>query len=275
MLRSSVFTDQKAMDVDDALAAIARRLQGDPYRYRNYGYDLYLPLLWEAHYAELHGLNSHSYSREIAANSAEWSPIFYAAAWELCRNGILRPGIRRVREQITCDGQAGNGYSITPLGVRWLKEAGHLDFIPADPSRLGHMLERFRDRFGPGFNQRAQEAAKCWQMSAYLASCAMCGAAAESILLATAIAKTGDEARVLQQYRSANGTKKVRELLTHGASASIVRGIEGFVDLISYWRNEAVHGEVSPIAEYEAYEALGRLLRFAHFTDDNWDEIVA
>lgn len=46
-------------------------------------------------------------------------------------------------------------------------------------------------------------------------------------------------------------------------------------DLLKYWRDEAAHGVISDISEFEAYEALARLLRFAHFVDDHWDELVA
>ena len=45
----------------------------------------------------------------------------------------------------------------------------------------------------------------CYQAQTYLATCTMCGAAAESILLALAIAHSGSEARVLAEYATANG----------------------------------------------------------------------
>src|SRR5208283_1226627 len=57
--------------------------------------------------------------------------------------------------------------------------------------------------------QRATEAAKCHQFGNYLACCAMCGAAAESALLAIAIAKTSNEESVLREYRSGGGRQKV------------------------------------------------------------------
>jgi hypothetical protein len=46
------------------------------------------------------------------------------------------------------------------------------------------------------------------------------------------------------------------------------------MSLLSYWRDEAAHGTVSEIAEIEAHTALGRLVRFAQFTSDNWDELT-
>jgi len=47
---------------------------------------------------------------------ASVSPSFYAAAWDLCRQGILRPGIIHYNMNLAPDGCAGNGYSITPFG---------------------------------------------------------------------------------------------------------------------------------------------------------------
>jgi len=46
------------------------------------------------------------------------------------------------------------------------------------------------------------------------------------------------------------------------------------MDLLNYWRDEAAHGGLSDISEFEAYEAMARLLRLAHFVDDHWDELT-
>jgi hypothetical protein len=58
------------------------------------------------------------------------------------------------------------------------------------------VLQPFIGRFGDGFAQRAAEASRCHRTTNYLACCVMAGAAAESILLAVAIAKmAGDEGK--------------------------------------------------------------------------------
>ena len=149
--------------------------------------------------------------REAANRGQPLSPIFFAAAWELCRRGILRPGIHAVDGQANLDSQAGSGYSLTPLGRQWLEEIDDLQFIPTEPGAVSEILARFLPRFGVGFHQRAQEASKCYFATAYLGCCAMCGAAAESILLAAAIAKTADEAAILKTYKSASGRKRVED----------------------------------------------------------------
>ena len=44
------------------------------------------------------------------------------------------------------------------------------------------MLAAFQNRFGAGFQERGQEAARCYGAHAYLDCCVMSGAAAESVL---------------------------------------------------------------------------------------------
>ncbi len=44
---------------------------------------------------------------EMDRQALELSPQFYAAAWELCRRGIIRPGVRNPKE--ATGRQAGGG----------------------------------------------------------------------------------------------------------------------------------------------------------------------
>jgi hypothetical protein len=130
--------------------------------------------------------------------------------------GTLRPGVRDSTGPFTTIGSSGDGYSITPMGERWLASADPRLHIPTDPARLATILAGFSTKFGPGFEQRAQEAVKCYNAQTYLACCAMCGAAAESILLAVAINRRGDAASVLRDYRAGGGRTRVeRGLLGH------------------------------------------------------------
>jgi hypothetical protein len=66
------------------------------------------------------------------------------------------------------------------------------------------MLAPYQQRFGPSFQERAQEVIRCYGAHAYLACCTMCGAAAEPIFLATAIAKENEDT-VLRQYSALGG----------------------------------------------------------------------
>ena len=81
-----------------------------PMGYSSYGYDLYIP----------NAIRMHT---QDASEMDKISPVFFDAAWELCRRGILRPGVRKLRSQATDEGSAGAGFSVTPFGREWLKEA--------------------------------------------------------------------------------------------------------------------------------------------------------
>lgn len=234
----------------------------------SYGYDVYLPALIRT-YLEKNGVKHQD--QEIKLR--EIIPAFYAAAWDLCRRGILRPGVHSYGAQSTDDGSAGNGYSVTPFGERWLEEADKDDFVPTEPGRFAEMLETFREQFGPGFYERAQEAVRCYGAHAYLACCAMCGAATESIMLSTAVAKKGEE-EVLKVYIAANGRSKIENMIIGQAKEHLQREYRGYVSLVKYWRDESAHGKQSGITDNEAYTSLALLLRFAHFVNDNWAELV-
>jgi hypothetical protein len=86
----------------------------------------------------------------------------------------------------------------------------------ADPDRLSQMFDRLSPQFGAGFSQRATEAIRCHAFGVYIACCAMCGAATESILLAVAIAKNRNEGATLAGYRAANGRRRVIESVVGG-----------------------------------------------------------
>jgi hypothetical protein len=138
---------------------------------------------------------------------------FYDAAWELCRIGVLRPGESAPMEGSSHGrGFQGDGFSFTEFGRGWVKSAAQ--HPPSDPSRFAEVIQPFTDQFGEGFAQRAIEAARCHRTTNYLACCVMAGAAAESILLAVAIAKIGDEGKVLTEYRGAHGRSKITTRIT-------------------------------------------------------------
>lgn len=103
----------------------------------------------------------------------------------------------------------------------------------------------------------------------------MSGAAFESILLALTIAKVQDEPRVLAAYLKANGRQNVLNMLTTGLSASLRNSINAAAGLLSYWRDTASHGHSTSISEFEAHDAMSRLLRFAQFAQDNWVTLTA
>ncbi len=258
------------MNEEDAINYVIAYLRNPPRsEFSSYGYEFYLPNVIRAYLAQHEGLQHPQGETRLR----ELSPVFYAAAWELCRRGVLRPGIKRYGEQATDDGSSGNGYSVTPFGRAWLAESQHDDFIPTEPGRFAALLKPFRELFGPGFSERAQQAVACHRAHAYLACCAMCGAAAESILLALAIQKRAED-EVLRDYASASGRGRVEKLVLHKAPEPVKGTFRGYTDLLKYWRDETAHGRASQIADDEAYVSLLTLLRLAQLARDHWDELT-
>ncbi len=102
----------------------------------------------------------------------------------------------------------------------------------------------------------------------------MVGAAAESILLAAAVEKVGDEDSVLKEYKASKGRKKITDLVIGQAPGNIARPFRSGMALLSYWRDTAGHGEIAPISSPEADQALRELLALSHFSSDNWAELT-
>ena len=198
--------------------------------------------------------------------------VFYDAAWELARIGVLRPGRVAPRNMETAN-DFGDHWSVTKFGFDWLAQVSSRPFL--DMSRMSEVLAAFAPRFGPGFGQRAVEAVRTYRTANYLSSCSMTGAAAESILLAAAIAKSGDEAKILKRYESAGGRASVAAYLTGQATSSVRRQFEAALHILHYWRDDASHDQQTTITEVEAHAAISELLRLAQFTFDRWDDLTS
>jgi hypothetical protein len=65
-----------------------------------------------------------------------------------------------------------------------------------------------------------QEAVRCYEAGAYLGCAALCGASAESVLLALAMQKKTEE-EVLKLYLAASGRKKIEDLIVGRAATQI------------------------------------------------------
>lgn len=134
------------MNEHDALLAIVDWLRQEcprrsPTAPTHYGYDLYLPVFiawWvEEQDPRIEQLPKQRRIRDL------FGP-FANAAWDLCRRGVLRPGIRDFGGQETGEGSAGNGFTVTSFGRKWLSEADLDTFVPTEPDRFAGMLEPFR-----------------------------------------------------------------------------------------------------------------------------------
>ena len=226
----------------------------------NYGYDLYLP-------AMVPPQTGWHNPTEIGGFTEEDVPVVAAAAWNFCRRGILRPGVRLANGQGVDDGL---GYSITPLGKVWLAEVKKDRFIATEPAEVARLLSGYRNRFGDGFHERAQEAIKCYQGNAHLGCCAMCGAAAESILLTKACTRV-EPRRVHAIYRSSQGRRKIEQMIFGSAPQNLKKQATSGLDLLTYWRDDASHGILSGISHDEAMTSIFLLYRFTVLMNDHWD----
>jgi hypothetical protein len=252
------------MELDEATAILLELLRDR--NAANYGYDLYPRKGAEAAVMRMRLPDHHQQQETIR----DLSPIFFEAAWELCRRGIVRPGVRRSGDQAVDEG----GYSLTSAGQEALQNLDDAMILIAQPGSLAATLAGYRNRFGEGFRQRATEAVRCRNAEAWLACCAMTGAAAESVLLATAIAKVGDEEEVLATYRRANGRQAVLNMVVGQANEHRRATLSTFTGIVSLWRDEAAHGQPSPLSTANADEALRQLLHMCQWVDREWANLT-
>lgn len=256
------------LSVDDAICVIVDLVRRGE-KVGDRGYDVHLQLVCNIYAVESGAVLSGD--RAIESTSSQFLPTFSAAGWELCRRGILRPGVINIALNHPANAfSPDRGYTITPAGKRWFADADPLLYIPTDSSRLTTMLAGFSRKFGPAFGQRAEEAVKCYNALAYLACCAMCGAAAESILLALAIERRGDAGAVLREYRTSGGRARVEKHLLGQVGDPVKSRFHMAMNLLNYWRDDSSHGTLSAIGDPEAFDALSRLLRVAHFATEHW-----
>jgi hypothetical protein len=233
--------------------------------------DLSLPdLVWNYWLPHL-DRSSGRYSNANELEQDKFLP-FYDAAWELCRTGVLRPGEFAPRG-MSHPKMFGDLYTITAFGRVWLQEAKDRPYV--DPSRLAQLLCTFSNRFGEGYEQRATESVKTYRTNNWLAACVLAGAAAESILIAVAVAKSGDEKKILATYNGPAGRKRTTQLVLQGTSASVQVQLGNALQILHYWRDDAAHGMATTISEIQAHASLMQLLGLAQFADKHWDTLTS
>lgn len=198
---------------------------------------------------------------------------YIAAVWELVRRGILVPGLRRTEHGLL--ESSGTEFRITEYGERFLEADSTGTVLPSEHGRFMRHLESHAHRFRSSYVARASEALACYRATVFYACCAMCGAAAESILLSLSIAQAGNEDAVLRDYRTSQGTSKLIRRLSAQKNSVLHQRLEQFHDIIKYWRDEAAHAMSGQIDEEQAFISLLLLLRLARFADERWDELVS
>lgn len=266
--------------VEDALDYLVDMLreQGPPTK--AYGYDLWLSNVTDRYAQQevsrqggqsgLLGGRPASTLYEWQPVSAEVSPAFMDAAWQLCRLGVLRPGIRELNTQAVHDGA---GYSVTEFGRSWLSEHASPAYVPTDPGRMTDLLTAGKDLFGEVYVLRANDAARCYSAHAYYACCAMIGAAAESILLSAGVAKLG-EAAAMKKYRATSGRKSLTDAVLAGCADHVARELRLHTDLIALWRDQSAHAHSAAIGETEAFTNFRGLIKFAQFAESRWKQLT-
>jgi hypothetical protein len=168
----------------------------------------------------------------------------------------------------------GGSFNLTSYGKQWLEQNSGYECVPSEYGRFSQLLAGHSYRFGNGYHVRSQEAISCYRSHNYLACCVMCGAASESILLALAIAKKGDEESVLKLYTTTTGRTKIQNLLLANQNSYVCSELPNYTNLLKYWRDEAAHGANTTISESEAFSSLLFLLRFAQFADEGWENLT-
>ncbi len=196
------------MDLDEAISVLIGLLKAS--KAGNYGYDLYPRVGAQVSAEKIHPNDVQAQALAIR----KLSPIFFDAAWELCRRGVVRPGVRVTGDQAVNEG----GYCLSAAGRTVLESIDENTIVVLQPGSLASTFKQYQARFGHGFYQRAMESIRCRNAEAWLASCAMTGAAAESVLLAVAIAKLKDEEHVLRTYAQSGGRSSSRRGWTEKSS---------------------------------------------------------
>jgi hypothetical protein len=125
------------------------------------------------------------------------------------------------------------------------------------------MLEPYADLFGKGFQERAQEAVRCYNAHAYLACCAMAGAAAETVLI-----KVADTLGIKRSKNEA--ITKMRDSIISNSQKGIKEGLIAYSDIVKYWRDEGMHHEDWETKSEKAYISLAMLLRLSIFAKEQW-----
>jgi len=242
---------------------VERQPQGDGRSLEPYGFDLYNELLQQK-------LHLYPIDPTDAQIIKEKIP-FLNGIWDLCTRGILRPGAVAFTSGRSVT--VGSHFALTSYGLRWLQNPILSDANPMEYGRFSQLLSHHDTRFGDAYRLRASEAVRCYEGRTYFACCAMCGAGAESVLLALATAKFG-ETDTLREYQRSGGRWKIRNRLVSTARAEIQNSFDSYLQLLNYWRDESAHGVSISIGEEGAFTSLLLLLRFANLADTEWDTLT-
>jgi hypothetical protein len=150
-------TQRRTLHRDDAARFLQTVLREEPDIVKKERNDVWVPKVVAAYLRKTTG-------EPIAEDDPslfEFYPAFHDAAWDLARQGVLRPSAIYPDGVILPMGvQRGAGYCLTEAGRARLAELADQPWVPVDPSRYSEALKRFSGNLGPGFEQRSYEAAR-------------------------------------------------------------------------------------------------------------------
>lgn len=158
-------------------------------------------------------------------------------------------------------------------GRDWVTTADESHFVALNSSSLSKAFASC-NKLDKAFHQRAQEAIRCRDSDACLATCVMCGAAAESVLLSLAFERAGSKEDVLKSYFKSMGRKRVTDGLLTGQQEYLQRQFRSLLGILHFWRDDAGHGASSDLSMAEAEESLRQLLMLAQFSMKNWHQLT-
>ena len=202
------------------------------------------------------------------------APKIMSALWRLCLRGVLRPSTRMVEELLSSNSYfPGSGYSFTDSGRTWLLSQRN-DFSILSPRAFSDLIDHYENLFGKAFTERAHNAVISFDSGAFLASCVMSGAACESIYLALAFEKSGDKNRILSDYRSTSGTKKLKDFVERNQNGTTIEILKSGFNILKLWRDDTAHGEFVGVGDIEARAAINTIINIAQISEKHWDQLT-
>ncbi|MBD2442396.1 MULTISPECIES: hypothetical protein [Dolichospermum] len=200
---------------------------------------------------------------------------FYDAAWYFCSRGILRPAPLTNQEELRYPKNFCAKFLLTSFGKKWISKCELNECMPSEHGRFSKLLSDRDNLFGQGYQSRSQEALSCYRSQNYFACCVMCGATYESVLLALAIEKSGNEQDILKKYNSNRGRTTIENILIGQVNDYIKADFRKYSELLKYWRDDAAHGASLNIGEEEAFTSLILLLRFIQYAEKHFSVLTS
>ncbi|WP_374331357.1 hypothetical protein [Aestuariivirga sp.] len=254
------------LSLDEAIGFLIQRaherLNTEAY---DYGYDLQVDSALDAFLGSMQYGQLRDQARRVLF------PIMAEAAWELCKRGVLRPGVSKWGGQGL---DTGHGYTITAAGRDWLSNGATDDYLLMQPGSLAASLREHASLFGLGYEQRVREALICRDVQAWLSCCAMAGAAAEAILISLAIQILGDETKVFSIYNSKSGRHELQKAVRRDWKEHDATQLNTMMKIVAYWRDDAAHGRFIDVTQATAEEALRQLLHLSLWVGREWARLT-